>query len=56
VNTAYTTHAVTAADGTSEKHCPKWAFDKKLAHPTQGRGTSSNYDPFIDVVLPRLRR
>ncbi|MGA2411549.1 MAG: hypothetical protein ABSG46_14325 [Candidatus Binataceae bacterium] len=57
VATAYRTDAcaVIAADGTSGFKSPKWAFDKMLAHPTQDRGTSFNYQPFLDLVVPKLR-
>ena len=53
---AYKTDARRAAavDGTTELKSPKWAFDKMLAHPTQFRGTGFNYQPFLDLLLPKL--
>jgi hypothetical protein len=43
------------ASGKSELHSPKWASDKKLAHPTKERTDSFNYNPFLNIVVPKLR-
>lgn len=32
----------------------RWAFNKKLAHPTKGRGASFNYSRYLIRVLPVL--
>ena len=32
----------------------RWAFNKKLAHPTKERGESFDYTPFLDQVVPVL--
>jgi hypothetical protein len=32
----------------------RWAFNKKLAHPTKERAESFNYTPFLDRVVPVL--
>jgi hypothetical protein len=55
---AYTTDTcpVVMPDGRLELRSPKWAFDKKLAHPTRQRGTSFDYSRFVDVVMPKLQQ
>jgi len=57
VTKAYTTDScpVVMPDGSKELHSPKWAFDKKLAHPTRERGISFDYSPFMNLVVPKLR-
>ena len=30
----------------------RWAFNKKLAHPTKERGEGFNYDPLLNCVVP----
>jgi hypothetical protein len=39
----------------SELKSPKWAFDKMLAHLTQVRGPRFNYQPFLDLIEPKIR-
>jgi hypothetical protein len=59
VKAAYETDACTVPlppDGkTTALKSPKWAFDKMLAHPTQDRGTSFDYKPFLDLVVPKIK-
>jgi hypothetical protein len=33
----------------------RWAFNKKLAHPTKGRGASFTYTRYLNRVLPVLQ-
>jgi hypothetical protein len=46
-----TTYNGAAVDGKS----PRWAFNKKLAHPTQDRGLGFNYEPFLKLVYPKIK-
>jgi len=57
VETVYTKGAcdVVLPDGNTKRHSPKWAFDKMLAHPTQDRGRSFVYQPFLDLVVPKIK-
>jgi hypothetical protein len=57
VATAYQKDACTVVlpDGKSELKSPTWAFDKMLAHPTHDRGLGFNYQPFLDIVVPKIR-
>jgi hypothetical protein len=41
--------------GTSDEGSARWAFNKKLAHPTKERGEGFDYTPFLDRVVPVLQ-
>ena len=41
--------------GKSGKGSARWAFNKKLAHPTKQRGLSFNYTRYLDRVHPILQ-
>jgi hypothetical protein len=41
--------------GKGDEGSARWAFNKKLAHPTKERGESFDYTPFLDRVLPVLQ-
>jgi hypothetical protein len=48
-------HRIMTVSGKTELKSPKWAFDKMLAHPTRDRGTCFDYQPFLDLVVPKLK-
>jgi hypothetical protein len=36
--------------------CPCWELNKRLAHPTQIRSTSYNYDHVLNALVPVVMR
>jgi hypothetical protein len=59
VKAAYETHACTVPlppDGkTTALKSPKWVFGKMLAHPTQERSISFNYQSALALVEPKIK-